>query len=111
MSARLRSKNIATKTSLILCRCFNGELPMTPGPIIAAVIVGSIGIGCVARPVEVVEFCRWYHRKKPKWVQDLPFADLVMRPWMPTYFRIMGMLFCLFALLLVWLATAGGFSS
>jgi hypothetical protein len=50
-----------------------------------------------------VAFCRWYHLKKPKWVQDLPFANIVMRPWMPTYFRIMGVLLCLFALGLVWI--------
>ena len=67
-------------------------------PMFAAVITSGIGITCVAWPVRGVTFCRRYHRKKPKWVQDLPFADLVMRPWMPTYFRIMGVVLCLAAL-------------
>jgi hypothetical protein len=84
---------------------------MAPAPIVVAVIVGAIGIACVAWPLKAVMFCRWYHRKKPKWVQDLPFADLVMRSWMPTYFRIMGMLCCLFALWLIWIASTREFSN
>jgi hypothetical protein len=80
------------------------EVPMAPAPIFAAVMIGGIGIACAARPLRAVMFCRWYHRKKPKWVQGLPFADLVMRPWMPQYFRIMGVFFCLFALALLWIA-------
>jgi hypothetical protein len=79
---------------------------MAPGFIFMAVIFGGVGITCVAWPLRALSFCRWYHLKKPKWVQDLPYADLVMRPWMPTYFRIMGIVFCLFALGLVWMATA-----
>jgi hypothetical protein len=74
---------------------------MNPAPIFMAVIIGGIGIACVVWPHRLVTFCRWYHLKKPKWVQDLPLADTVMRPWMPTYFRIIGVLFCLFALLLI----------
>jgi hypothetical protein len=97
--------------SVISWSCPKGEVPMAPAPIAVAVIVGGIGVACVAWPLKAVMFCRWYHRKKPKWVQDLPFADLVMRPWMPTYFRIMGMLFCLFALWLVWIATTREFSN
>ncbi len=77
---------------------------MSPAPIFMAVIIGGIGITCAAWPLRAVTFCRWYHLKKPKWVQDLPFADMVMRPWMPRYFRIMGVLFCLFALGLVLIA-------
>ena len=73
--------------------------------LVAAVIIGGVGIGCVGWPVRVVTFCRWYHRKKPKWIQELPFADLVMRPWMPAYFRCMGVVFCLVALRLVWIVT------
>jgi hypothetical protein len=68
-----------------------------------AIVLGVIGLGCVVRPLEALAFCRWYHSKKPRWVQDLPYADLVVRPWMPTYFRAMGVVFCAFALLLVWL--------
>ena len=79
---------------------------MAPVPIFMAVIIGGIGITCVAWPLKAVKFCRWYHLKKPEWVQELPFADMVMRPWMPTYFRIMGVFFCLFALGLVWIATS-----
>jgi hypothetical protein len=75
---------------------------MAAAPLMA-VILGGIGITCVAWPVRVVTFCRWYHRKKPKWVQELPFADLVMRQWMPTYIRIMGVVLCLGAL--AWIAT------
>jgi hypothetical protein len=82
---------------------------MAPAPIVVAVIVGGIGITCVAWPVKAVVLCRWYHQKKPKWIQNLPFADLVMRPWMPTYFRIMGMVFCLFARGLVWIAITRDF--
>ena len=74
------------------------------GPISVAVILGGIGIGCAVWPVRVLTFCRWYHSQKPKWVQELPFADLVMRPWMPTYFRFMGCFLCLVALGLVWIA-------
>ncbi len=72
-------------------------------PIFVAVIIGGIGIACTGWPGRAVAFCRWYHLKKPKWVQNLPYADLIMRPWMPTYFRFMGVFFCLFALGLVWL--------
>jgi hypothetical protein len=82
-----------------------------PASIFMALIVGGIGIGCAVWPFRVVTFCRWYHLKKPKWVQNLPFADMVMRPWIPTYFRIMGVLFCLFALGLVWIGTTGEFSN
>jgi hypothetical protein len=87
--------------------CSKSEMPMTPVCIFIAVVIGGIGITCVALPIRAVAFCRSYHSKKPKWVQDLPFADMVMRPWMPTYFRIMGVILCLFALGLVWIATAG----
>jgi hypothetical protein len=82
-------------------------LEMAPTPIFVAVIIGGIEITCVVWPMKVLRFCRWYHQKKPKWIQELPLADLVMRPWMPTYFRIMGIVFCLFALALVWIATTG----
>ncbi len=78
---------------------------MTFAPIVAAVMLGSLGITCVAVPVRVVTFCRWYHKKKPKWVQELPLADLVLRPWMPTYFRILGVVLCLIALGIAWTAT------
>ena len=87
---------------VILWTCSKGEVPMAPAPIVVAVIIGGIGITSVAWPLKAVTFCRWYHLKKPKWVQDLPFADLVMRSWMPTYFRIMGVFFCVLALGLVW---------
>jgi hypothetical protein len=97
--------------SVISWSCSKGEVPMAPAPIFMAVIIGGIGITCVAWPLRVVAFCRWYHLKKPKWVQGLPFADMVMRPWMPTYFRIMGVFFCLFALGLVWIATTREFSN
>jgi hypothetical protein len=80
---------------------------MAAAPLMA-VMLGAIGITCVAWPVRVVRFCRWYHRKKPKWVQELPFADLVLRPWMPTYMRIMGVVLCLVALGLAWIATTKG---
>lgn len=83
---------------------------MARAPLIAAVITGGIGIVCAALPVRAVAFCRWYHLKKPEWVRKLPMADLVMRPWMATYFRIMGVFFCLFALGLVWFATRGRFA-
>jgi len=76
--------------------------------IVFAVMAGGFGITCVAWPVQAVAFCRWYHLKKPKWVQELPLADLVMRPWMPTYFRCMGVFFCLGAVGLVWSAVGGG---
>jgi hypothetical protein len=76
-----------------------------------AVIIGGLGIVSVVWPFRAVAFCRWYHLKKPKWVQDLPFADMVMRPWMPTYFRIMGVFFCLVALGLLWIAITGDFSN
>src|ERR1043166_863382 len=76
--------------SVILWSSSKGEVPMATAPMFMAVILGGIGIICTAWPVRVVTFCRWYHLKKPKWVQELPFADLVMRPWMPTYMRIMG---------------------
>ncbi len=56
--------------------------------LVMAVIIGGVGVACVAWPVRAVTFCRWYH-KKPKWIQELPFADIVMRPWMPIYFRCM----------------------
>ena len=79
---------------------------MSSAPILMAVIIGGIGIACAAWPRRLVTFCRLYHLKKPQWVQDLPLADLVMRPWMPIYFRIMGIVLCLFALGLVWRATA-----
>ena len=82
---------------------------MAPAPIFIAVIIGAVGITCVVWPLRALTFCRWYHLKKPKWIQDLPFADLVTRPWMPTYFRIMGVFFCLCALGLVWLAATGDF--
>ena len=74
--------------------------------IVIALIIGVIGITCVTWPFRAVTVCRWYHGKKPKWIQNLPYADLIMRPWMPTYFRIMGVFFCLFALGLLWIATA-----
>lgn len=80
-------------------------VPVAHAPIFMAGILGGIGMTCVAWPRRVVTFCRWYHLKKPKWVQNLPFADLVMRPWMPTYVRIIGLFLCLFALGLVWIAT------
>jgi hypothetical protein len=83
------------------------KLPMAAAPPMA-VMLGAIGITCVAWPVRVVTFCRWYHRKKPKWVQELPFADLVMRPWMFTYMRIMGLCCCLAALGLAWIAITKG---
>ena len=79
---------------------------MTPVPVFIAAFIGGIGIACVASPLRALAFCRWYHLKKPKWVQNLPFADLVMRPWMPTYFRFMGVFFCLCALGLVWISLA-----
>lgn len=72
--------------------------------ILMAIVIGAVGITCVAVPLRAVTFCRWYHLKKPKWIRDLPLADMVMRPWMPTYIRIMGIFFCLFALGLVWIA-------
>lgn len=75
---------------------------MAHPPIFVAVIFGGIGIACVAWPLRVLAFCRWYHLKKPSWVRDLPLANMVMRPWMPTYFRFMGVFFCLLALGLVW---------
>ena len=71
----------------------------------AAVITSGIGITWVAWPVRTVTFCRWYHRKKPIWIQELRLAGLVMRPWMPTYFRIMGVVLCLAALGLGWIGT------
>src|ERR1051325_1067604 len=80
------------------------KMPMAAAPLSMAVMLGAIGISCVIWPVRVVTFCRWYHRKKPKWAQELPFADLVMRPWMPTYMRIMGACCCLAALWLAWTA-------
>jgi hypothetical protein len=96
---------------LVRCYCWGcskGDVPMAAAPLFMAVMLGGIGITCVAWPLRVVAFCRWYHLKKPKWVQELPFADLVMRPWMPTYMRIMGVCCCLFALGLVWIATTRG---
>ena len=84
---------------------------MSPTLIFMAITIGGIGIVCVVWPHRVVTFCRWYHLKKPKWVQDLPFADMVMRPWMPTYFRIMGVFFCLCALGLVWIAANREFAN
>lgn len=63
---------------------------MAPAPIFAAAIVGGAGITCVVWPQRAVAFCSWYHSKKSKGVQNLPFADLVMRSWMAAYFRIMG---------------------
>ena len=73
-----------------------------------AVIVGSVGIACAGWPERAVAFCRWYHRKKLHSIQELPLADVVMRPWMPTYFRCMGTLFCLIAIGLIWIATTKG---
>ena len=96
---------------MISWSCSKAEVPMAPAPIFAAVIIGGIGITCLAWPLRAVTFCRWYHLKKPKWVQGLPFADIVMRPWMPAYIRIMGVFFCLFALGLVWIATTREFSN
>jgi hypothetical protein len=84
---------------------------MAPARLFTALIIGGIGLTCVAWPLRVVTFCRWYQLKKPKWVQGLPFADTVMRPWVATYFRIMGVFFCLFALGLVWIATTREFSN
>jgi hypothetical protein len=78
---------------------------MAAAPIFVAVILGGLGISSVAWPVRAVAFCRWYHLKKPEWVQDLPLADLVMRPWMPTYFRCMGVFFCCAAVAVIWFAT------
>ena len=75
-------------------------------PVLLAVISGGVGITCLGWPVRAVAFCRWYHLKKPKWVQELPLADLVMRPWMPTYFRFMGALLCCVAVGLVWFAAS-----
>ena len=43
---------------------------MALAPIFMAVVIGGIGITCVAWPLRAVKFCRWYHLKKPKWVQD-----------------------------------------
>ena len=77
---------------------------MALAPLILAVMLGGVGITCAAWPVRVVTFCRWY-RLKPKWVQELPLADLVMRPWMPMYMRIMGACCCLAALGIAWIAT------
>jgi len=90
--------------------CSNGEVPMALASIFVAVIIGSLGITCIAWPFKALTLCRWYHLKKPKWVQALPFADVVMRPWMPTYFRIMGVFFCLCGLGLLWIATTKEFS-
>ena len=84
---------------------------MIPLSIFAAAVIGVLGIACVVWPYRLLTFCRWYHLKKPKWIQDLPFADLVMRPWMPTYFRIMGVVLCLATLVIVWIALTRGFSS
>jgi hypothetical protein len=84
---------------------------MVVASILIAVIVGGVGFICAAWPARAVTFCRWYHVKKPKWVQDLPLTDMVMRSWMPTYFRIMGVFFRLFALELVWIATTGKLSN
>jgi hypothetical protein len=76
--------------------------------LVMAVIIGGVGVACVGWPVRAVTFCRWYHHKKPKRIQELPFADLVMRPWMPIYFRCMGAVFCVVALGLAWIATTKG---
>jgi len=88
---------------MISWNCSKCDVPMIRAPIFIAVMIGAIGIACVVWPLKALEFCRWYHLKKPKWVQELPFADLVMRPWMPTYFRIMGVVFRLVALGIVWI--------
>jgi hypothetical protein len=82
---------------------------MGPTLIFAAFAMGGLGIACAVWTLRLLTFCRWYHLKKPKWVQELPFADLVMRPWMPTYFRIMGVVLCLFAMVVIWLGLTGGF--
>jgi hypothetical protein len=74
---------------------------MHTAPIFLAVVTAGIGISCVVWPLELVTFFRWFHRKKPKWVQELPFADTVMQPWVPTYFRILGVVFCLSAVLIL----------
>ncbi len=77
---------------------------MAPARILVAGIAAAAGVTCIVWPHKAVAFCRWYHLKKPKWVQGLPFADLVMRPWMPTYFRAMGVFLFMFAVGLLWIA-------
>jgi hypothetical protein len=91
---------------MILWTCSKGGDAMTVAQIFIATIVGGTGVACAAWPLRAVTFCRWFHRRKPQWVQDLPGADLVMRPWMPTYFRIMGIVFCLFSVVLIWIAAS-----
>ena len=67
---------------------------------VVAAISGAFGIACIVWPFRVTIWLRQMHLRKPRWLQAWPLAAMVMRPWMPTYLRVAGVIYCLVALLI-----------
>lgn len=67
------------------------------------VALAVLGVLFVTKPDKVVEYYRRGHLRSRRFMQKWPLANLVMKPWMPTYFRFMGLFVLAFALVLLYL--------
>ena len=71
---------------------------------VAIITGGSLATFCLycgVKPDSVAANFRRRYQRSSKLVQKLPFASMVMKPWYPTYVRIVGLLG--FVCGLVWL--------
>jgi hypothetical protein len=57
--------------------------------ILGALLAAWSGL-CILMPHRIAAYARERYSRLPKWMQDWPFADLVLKPWYPTYLRITG---------------------
>jgi len=53
---------------------------------------------CALEPDSVAARVRRRHQRSSKLLQKWPFAKMVMKPWYPTYLRVMGLFGFLFML-------------
>ena len=75
------------------------ELTMT---IISMVALAGVGTACLVKPELIASYERKRYLRSNKFLQDWPFANMVLEPWYPTYLRFMGGFCWLFVLLVVY---------
>ena len=70
-------------------------------PITALVVISTL---YVVAPDKMTDYVRRRHLRRNRFIQKWPFANMVLKPWYPTYLRFMGLFGFAMALLLIFAA-------
>jgi hypothetical protein len=56
---------------------------------VGAAMAGACAV-CAVKPEAVASYLRRRYLRTPKLVRNFPFYSVVMKPWYPTYLRLVG---------------------